>query len=78
MEEEERQMIVLALSRLAVERPGWSLPIEEIVAKLHAGEMFQTLKRTYIPMDPTDRERVSRWIQQVYREGGPEAPAALG
>jgi hypothetical protein len=48
-EEDQRQMIILGLSRLAVERPGWSAAIEPIVGKLNAAELFRTMKSHYVP-----------------------------
>ncbi len=34
LSEEHRQIVILALAELALERPGWKWPIEEIVSKL--------------------------------------------
>jgi len=44
--EEERQMIALALARLAVERPGWDDALARLAAKFHASEMFDEFKKT--------------------------------
>lgn len=39
LKEEERQIILLALAHLAIERPGWSDAIEELAGKLDGAEL---------------------------------------
>ena len=34
IEEEQRQMLLMALAHLAVERPGWDMALSEIAAKI--------------------------------------------
>ena len=38
LDESDRQLILMALAHLAVERPGWNLAIELIVAKMDTAE----------------------------------------
>lgn len=45
----DRQMIMLGLSRLAMERPGWNFCIGEIAKKFDGEEMLLEFKRTYVP-----------------------------
>jgi len=44
MEEGQRQMILLAIGRLAVERPGWDWALGEIAHTLQGREMFEQFK----------------------------------
>jgi hypothetical protein len=44
--EEDRQMILLALARLALARPGWDYAIGEIAEKLEDREMLDGFKRS--------------------------------
>lgn len=48
----DRQIMTVALARLATEWPGWDLMLSEIAEKLQAREMFEHLKRVYA-LDPT-------------------------
>jgi hypothetical protein len=45
----DRQMITLALSRLAMERPGWEYAIRAVTVKLGTEKLLQKLKAIYIP-----------------------------
>jgi hypothetical protein len=45
----DRQMIMLGLSRLAMERPGWEYALRDIAVKFDAEKMLQEFKATYIP-----------------------------
>jgi hypothetical protein len=47
--EADRQMIMLGLSRLAMERPGWNFCIGEIAKKFDGEAMLLEFKRTYLP-----------------------------
>jgi hypothetical protein len=55
IEEEQRQMIVLAIAELALSRPGWDWTLGELAELFEAREMFEQFKRTN-----ADRVHVSR------------------
>lgn len=44
IEEDQRQMLLLAIANLHLARPGWSLPCEELADLLEGREMFDRLK----------------------------------
>jgi len=44
IDEGQRQMILLAIGRLAVERPGWDWTLGELAELLHGREMFEGFK----------------------------------
>jgi hypothetical protein len=45
LDEDQRQMILLAIARLAVERPGWDTALDEIAVVFGGREMFEEFKR---------------------------------
>jgi hypothetical protein len=42
--EEDRQMILLALGRLAVDRPGWDSTLGRLAETLDGAEMYRTFR----------------------------------
>lgn len=44
IDEGQRQMLVLAVAHLAVERPGWDYALQNIARVFHAEEMYQEFK----------------------------------
>jgi hypothetical protein len=44
IDEAQRQMLLLAISWLAVERPGWDFMAGETAELLHGREMFESFK----------------------------------
>lgn len=47
IDEGDRQMIVLALAHLSIERPGWLYCHEEIAKRLCGSEMFAEFRRLH-------------------------------
>jgi hypothetical protein len=45
IEEDDRQMILLALAELALSRPGWDSLLSKIAGELEGVEMFAEFKR---------------------------------
>ena len=45
IEEEQRQMVLLAIAELALSRPGWDWTLGELAKLLHGEEMFAEFKR---------------------------------
>jgi len=45
--EEERQMVLLAIGKLAAERPGWVWMLGQMAAKLQGREMFDRFRELY-------------------------------
>jgi hypothetical protein len=45
LEEDQRQMVVLAIAELALSRPGWDEALGEIAEQFGAREMFEDFKR---------------------------------
>ena len=45
--EEDRQVIVLALAHLAVDRPGWDDLLQRIASELGGLEMYKEFERMY-------------------------------
>jgi hypothetical protein len=43
--EGERQMVLLALAQMALNRPGWKIPLEDLAKKLKGLGMFENFKR---------------------------------
>lgn len=82
IEEDERQVILLALAHLAVERPGWRVMLEQIALKMDnqvqcVPEMFTafyTLRhervRDSLPEDPTP-ESLNRVLAKFDHEDVP-------
>jgi hypothetical protein len=50
-DESDRQALILALARLAVERPGWKTMLHEIAVRFSGGEMFAQFV-TYAGLPP--------------------------
>lgn len=87
MDEEERQVVILALAELALSRPGWDHMLRHIVERIDAPglAMFEQLKSSNAdrvqaergPMPPLvaqqDEEEIQRWIYGV--ENGAPMPA---
>lgn len=65
LSEEERQAVILALSRLSIERPGWDFMLNEIACKMdnvsekRAVMYDQFRKLEYDANPPTVWERLS-------------------
>ena len=61
LEEPERQLILLGLAQLALDRPGWNWTLGELSEKLSGREMFENLKLwnadrfPLVRIDGTDR-----------------------
>jgi hypothetical protein len=49
LSEEQRQMVLLALAKLALERPGWDYALGEVVDLLSGRDMYEQFKRE-VPM----------------------------
>ena len=82
IEEDERQVILLALAHLAVERPGWRVMLEQIALKMdnqvqcvpELFTQFWTLRhervRDSLPEDPTP-ESLNRALAKFDHEDVP-------
>lgn len=44
IEEEDRQMILLAIAELAADRPGWEETLRRLAGELRGGEMFDKFR----------------------------------
>jgi hypothetical protein len=60
LDESQRQMILLAMAHLAVERPGWKMALEETARIMDDGSTFRTFYqirhdtvRDSLPENPT-------------------------
>lgn len=54
-EEEERQLLLLAIAELSLERPGWDDTLGRIADNFHGRKMFDEFKRVN-----ADRVKASR------------------
>ena len=61
--EEKRQMILLALAELALSRPGWDESLREIATDFVGLEMFDNFKR--FNADRTWEQRQTDWHWDV-------------
>ena len=49
VDESQRQLLLLAIARLAVDRPGWDEALGEVAQKLRGVDMFEQFKSYSIP-----------------------------
>ncbi len=62
IDEGERQMILLAISELALSRPGWNWALGELADKLYGRDMFEEFKVTSGPfVTETRPEAIERF-----------------
>ena len=64
IEESDRQLILLAIARLGVERPGWQMTLHRLASEVLHGEdmfaMFQRFKRQEVGIaEPEDTGKSS-------------------
>lgn len=57
IEEEQRQAIILAIARLAIERPGWNFMLGEIADTLKGRPMFENFKALKREEEPCSAAR---------------------
>ncbi len=58
IEEEDRQMILLALAELSLRRPGWLDALGRVADKFHGREMFDGFRKTSADLiGPNDADR---------------------
>lgn len=74
LSEEQRQAVILALARLAVERPGWKTMLHEIAGKFDGGVVF-TKFVTYAGLPPMSVGDSSNRFGLVRHEQTVEATA---
>jgi hypothetical protein len=56
--EDDRQAVILALARLAAERPGWTEYLHGVAARFNGATFFDRLRA--VAEDPPPSDRVAR------------------